>query len=135
MTRSASAADVRVGLVLSGGGLRGASHLGVLQELTVQRIPIDVVVGSSAGAIVAAYYAAVGLTLDELIADAGQFRGRHLLAHSVNVRLRKRRPTGALAKRSGIIPQRLEQLERATFDRLHHGVRAIGVVCHDLVSG
>jgi NTE family protein len=122
-----------VGLVLSGGGLRGASHLGVLQELTAQRIPIDVIVGASAGAVVAAYYAAVGLTLDELIADAEQFRGRHLLAHSLNVRLHGRRST-RLTRRSGVIPERLAQLEHATFDRLHHGVRALGVVCHDLIS-
>jgi NTE family protein len=126
--------DRRIGLVLSGGGLRGASHLGVLQELTEQAIPIDVIVGSSAGAIIAAYYAAVGLTLDQLIADAAQFRGRHLLAHSINLRLRGRL-TGALTTRSGVIPARLEQLEGASFDRLHHGVRGIGVVCHDLVSG
>src|SRR5262245_36089544 len=126
---------VRIGVVLSGGGLRGASHLGVLQQLIEHDIPIDVIVGSSAGAIVAAYYAAVGLTLDELIADAEQFRGRHLLAHSLNVRLHGRQPAGGLAKRSGIIPERLAQLERASFDRLHHGVRAIGVVCHDLASG
>jgi NTE family protein len=132
MRRHASA-DVRVGLVLSGGGLRGASHLGVLQELTAQQIPIDVIVGASAGAIVAAYYAAVGLTLDELIADAARFRGRHLLAHSLNVRLHGRR-SARLTRRSGVIPERLAQLERASFDRLHHDIRALGVVCHDLTS-
>jgi predicted acylesterase/phospholipase RssA len=125
---------VRIGLVLSGGGLRGASHLGVLQALTQQAIPIDVIVGASAGAVIAAYYAAVGLPLDDLIADAGRFRGRHLLAHSINLRLRGRL-AGALTPHTGVIPERLEQLRSASFDRLHHGVRAIGVVCHDLVSG
>ena len=59
---------MRIGLVLSGGGLRGAGHVGVLQQLVAHGIPIDVIVGSSAGAIGAAYYAAVGLTLEELIA-------------------------------------------------------------------
>ena len=125
---------VRIGLVLSGGGLRGASHLGVLQRLIEQQVRIDVIAGSSAGAVVAGYYAAVGLTIDELISDAARFRGRHLLAHSVNLRLRGRL-AGALTKRSGMIPARLERLERATFDRLHHGVSGIGVVCHDLASG
>jgi predicted acylesterase/phospholipase RssA len=124
----------RIAVVLSGGGLRGAAHLGVLQRLVAHDIPIDVIVGSSAGAIVAAYYAAVGLTLDELIRDAQEFRGRHLLAHSLNVRLR-RRLAGLLGKASGLIPTRLEQLERATFDRLNHGIRALGIVCHDLNSG
>ena len=125
--------SVRVGLVLSGGGLRGASHVGVLRQLVAHGIPIDVIVGSSAGAVIAAYYAAVGLTIDELIADARHFRGRHLLAHSVNIRLWQRL-NRLLVPASGIIPERLEQLERASFDRLFHGVRAIGVVCHDVRS-
>lgn len=130
---AAAQGGVRIGVVLSGGGLRGASHLGVLQQLVAHNIPIDVIVGSSAGAIVAAYYAAVGLTLEELIRDAESFRGRHLLAHSLNVRLRGR--AGALSKRSGLIPERLEQLEHASFDRLHHNVGALGVVCHDILTG
>jgi predicted acylesterase/phospholipase RssA len=125
---------IRIGLVLSGGGLRGAGHIGVLQQLIAHSVPIDVIVGSSAGAIVAAYYAAVGLTLDELVRDARHFRGRHLIAHSLNVRLDYRldRVLGML---SGLIPTRLQQLERATFDRLHHGIRAVGIVCHDLRGG
>ena len=124
---------VRVAVVLSGGGLRGAGHIGVLQQLVAHKIPIDIIVGSSAGAVVAAYYAAVGLTLDELISDAREFRGRHLLAHSLNVRL-GRQLDHVLRRASGLIPMRLEQLEGATFDRLHHGVGGIGVVCHDLKS-
>ena len=123
----------RIGLVLSGGGLRGAGHIGVLQQLIAHNIPIDLIVGSSAGAIVAAYYAAVGLTIEELVSDARVFRGRHLIAHSLNVRLDHRldRVLGLL---SGLIPTRLDQLERATFDRLHHRIRAIGIVCHDVKS-
>jgi predicted acylesterase/phospholipase RssA len=129
-----SEAPVRIGLVLSGGGLRGAGHLGVLQRLVANGVPIDVIVGSSAGAIVAVYYAAVGLTLDELVADARTFRGRHLIAHSVNVRLHLRL-NRVLAKLSGLIPTRLAQLEGATFERLYHGVRGIGIVCHDVTTG
>jgi NTE family protein len=125
---------VRIAVVLSGGGLRGAGHIGVLQQLIAHDIPIDIIVGSSAGAIVAAFYAAVGLTLDELVRDAREFRGRHLLAHSLNVRL-GHRLDWVLGTTSGLIPTRLEQLERATFDRLHHGVRKIGVVCHDVTTG
>jgi NTE family protein len=127
-------AAVRIGLVLSGGGLRGAGHIGVLEQLIAHNIPIDVIVGSSAGAIVAAYYAAVGLTVDELADDARHFRGRHLMAHSLNVHLDFRLDR-VLGRLSGLIPRRLEQLERARFDRLHHGIRAIGIVCHDVRSG
>jgi predicted acylesterase/phospholipase RssA len=122
---------VRIGLVLSGGGLRGASHVGVMQQLIEHDIPIDVMVGSSAGAIITAYYAAVGLTLDELIEDAESFRGRQLLAHCLSVRLRGRLGE-ALTKLTGLIPERLAQLESATFNRLHHNVRAIGIACHDV---
>ncbi len=74
---------MRIGLVLSAGGLRGAAHLGVMRKLLAHDIPIDVIVGASAGAVVAAYYAAVGLTVDELIDDARGFKGRHLVAHSL----------------------------------------------------
>jgi NTE family protein len=130
----AGSSPVRIGLVLSGGGLRGASHVGVLQQLVEQQIPIDVIVGASAGAVIAAYYAAVGLTVDALINDAAAFRGRHLMAHSVNVRLHGRWGA-ALGKLSGLIPERLGQLEGASFDDLHHNVRALGVVCHDVASG
>ncbi|MEW8497321.1 MAG: patatin-like phospholipase family protein, partial [Candidatus Thiodiazotropha taylori] len=39
-----------IGLVLSGGGARGASHIGVLKVLESLRIPIDVITGTSMGA-------------------------------------------------------------------------------------
>jgi NTE family protein len=117
--------------VLSGGGLRGASHVGVLKALVEGGVPIDVIAGASAGAVIAAYYAAVGLTIDELVDDAGLFRGRHLLAHCLDVRTHGRF-SADLGKASGIIPSRLEQLEGATFDRLHHDIRGIGIVCHDV---
>ena len=47
----------KVCLVLGGGGVRGLSHLGVLQVLEREGIPIDYLVGTSAGSIVAAAYA------------------------------------------------------------------------------
>jgi NTE family protein len=125
---------IRIAMVLSAGGLRGAAHVGVLVELLRQGVPIDRIVGVSAGAVIAAYYAAVGLELEELFADAERFRGRHLLAYSVNVHLKYR--FEALVRRwCGVIPARLHQLESATFERLHHGVRRLGIVCHDLATG
>ncbi|HNO10590.1 MAG TPA: patatin-like phospholipase family protein, partial [bacterium] len=41
----------RIGLVLSGGGARGMAHIGVLKILDELRIPVDVIAGTSAGAI------------------------------------------------------------------------------------
>ena len=43
----------RIGLVLGGGGARGAAHIGVLQKLQELRIPVDCVAGTSMGGLVA----------------------------------------------------------------------------------
>jgi len=48
----------RIGLVLAGGGARGAAHIGVLKVLERERIPIDYVAGTSMGSIVGGMYAA-----------------------------------------------------------------------------
>ena len=55
----------RVGLVLGGGGARGAAHIGVLKELERLRIPVDAIVGTSMGAIVGGLYA-TGMDATEL---------------------------------------------------------------------
>ncbi len=47
-----------LGLVLSGGGVRGVAHLGVLQVLTEIGLEPAVISGTSAGALVGAFYAA-----------------------------------------------------------------------------
>ena len=47
----------KIGLALSGGGLRGAAHIGVLKALTRSDIPIHMVSGTSAGAVIAAMFA------------------------------------------------------------------------------
>ena len=47
----------RIGLVLSGGGARGLAHVGVLKVLEELQIPIDVITGTSMGAIVGGLYA------------------------------------------------------------------------------
>ncbi len=55
----------KIGLVLSGGGARGTAHVGVLKELEAARIPIDVITGTSMGAIVGGLYAS-GMSAAEL---------------------------------------------------------------------
>ena len=55
----------RIGLVLSGGGARGAAHIGVIRALEEMHIPIDAVAGTSMGAVVGGLYAA-GLSGDEI---------------------------------------------------------------------
>jgi len=57
LSHSAWADRPKVGLVLGGGGARGAAHVGVLKVIERERIPIDYVAGTSMGAIVGALYA------------------------------------------------------------------------------
>jgi NTE family protein len=47
----------RIGLVLSGGGARGAAHIGVLKALDRLHVPIDAIAGTSMGAVVGGLYA------------------------------------------------------------------------------
>ncbi|WP_295760786.1 patatin-like phospholipase family protein [Undibacterium sp.] len=55
----------KIALVLSGGGARGFAHIGVLKVLKDLRIPVDMVVGTSMGAVVGGAYAA-GRSVEEL---------------------------------------------------------------------
>ena len=54
-----------VGLALSGGGTKAGAHIGVLRVLEDNRIPVDYIAGTSAGAIIGSLYAA-GLSPDEI---------------------------------------------------------------------
>jgi NTE family protein len=58
----------RIGLVLSGGGARGLSHVGVLKVLERERVPIDVITGTSMGAIIGGLYAS-GMTSTQIEAE------------------------------------------------------------------
>jgi len=61
----AAAERPRVGLVLSGGGAKGMAHVGVLRVLEEMKIPVDFVVGTSAGSAVGALYAS-GMPVGEI---------------------------------------------------------------------
>ncbi|MDG5499858.1 patatin-like phospholipase family protein [Marinobacter sp. BGYM27] len=75
MDRSRSASDKQtvapaserplVALVLSGGGAKGMAHVGVLRALEEMHVPVDIVVGTSAGSAVAALYA-LGMDVDDI---------------------------------------------------------------------
>lgn len=91
----------RVGVALSGGAARGIAHVGVLKVLVENKVPIDCLAGTSAGAIVAGAFAA-GMSLEEL-----EELGRRL----------RWRDIGRVAfSRLGIQSnERLEQMIRARF--------------------
>jgi NTE family protein len=56
-TKAAPARRPKVGLVLSGGGARGLTHIGVLKVLDEMRIPVDYLAATSMGSIVGGLYA------------------------------------------------------------------------------
>jgi NTE family protein len=76
----AAARRLRIGLVLGGGGARGAAHVGVLKVLEELRIPVDYIAGCSMGSIVGGLYASgmtpaqiekeiLGMDWDDLFVD------------------------------------------------------------------
>ena len=56
---------LKVGVVLGGGGAKGASHIGVLKYIEEMGIPVDYVAGTSMGSIIGGFYA-MGYSPDEL---------------------------------------------------------------------
>jgi NTE family protein len=80
LSSSISSAAPKVAVVLSGGGAKGAAHIGVLRALEEAGVPIDEIAGTSSGAIVGGLYAS-GFevdTLEEVISnlranDAAEF--------------------------------------------------------------
>jgi NTE family protein len=63
----------RIGLVLGGGGAKGFAHIGVIEELERRQIPVDVISGTSMGAVVGSMYA-IGN-------DAGEIKA---IAHAID---------------------------------------------------
>ena len=55
----------KVGLVLSGGGAKGMTHIGIIRALEENNIPIDYIAGTSMGAIVGSLYA-MGYSPDDM---------------------------------------------------------------------
>ena len=113
----------RIGLALGGGAARGFAHIGVLQVLEEQGIKPDLVVGTSAGSVVAALYAAgktpvelgaMAMSMDESSLTDWMFPGRSVMKGE------------ALAKyvRSFTGGQQIEQMRLP-----------LGIVATDLRSG
>lgn len=61
---SAGAPRPKIALVLGGGAARGFAHVGVIRALEQEKIPIDMVVGTSVGSLIGALYAAEGNSFD-----------------------------------------------------------------------
>lgn len=75
---------MKIGLALSGGGARGFAHVGVLKVLVESGIPIDLIAGTSAGAIVGGAYAA-GMSVAEIVAMAARIGWTNMTRPSLSL--------------------------------------------------
>ena len=73
----------RVGLVLSGGGAKGFAHIGVLEVLEKEGIPIDYIVGTSIGSIMGGLYS-IGYNSEQLKEFATNQKWIHLLSDHIS---------------------------------------------------
>jgi NTE family protein len=115
--------ELRIGLALSGGTARAIVHVGVLKALDEGGIRVDLLAGTSGGALVGALYAA-GLPLPRLEEVARHVRWRDL----AGIRLQ---PLGFFSS-DGISRFLIRQIGDLAFRDLR---RPLGVVATDLISG
>lgn len=74
---------IEVALVLGGGGARGIAHVGVIESLVKNNIPIDLIVGTSAGSLIGALYADQG-NIDSMKNSALKFKRSDILEISMS---------------------------------------------------
>jgi len=117
----------QVGLALSGGGVRGLAHIGVLKVLEREGVPIHFLAGTSMGGFIAAAYAA-GFSPADLEAEALRFSNpRHLIGF-----LERSIPRRGLVSKDKLEEYLRQQLGDVTFDRLRLPLALVAV---DLNSG
>lgn len=75
----------KIGLVLSGGGAKGAAHIGVLKYLEEAEIPIDYIAGTSMGSIVGGMYA-LGYSSQEILDIISAVDWNRLISNNVDRR-------------------------------------------------
>ncbi len=119
-------AGPKVGLALSGGGARGLAHIGVLKVLEQQRVPIDLLAGTSMGGIVAAGYAA-GLNPRHLEHEALQMTRPRRLLSLADPTL----PRSGLFEGQKIVSYLASQLGECTFEDLRCPLSLLAVDLRD----
>ena len=121
-------APIKIGLALGGGAARGFAHIGVIKALEAQGIAADIVVGTSAGAVVGALYSSglsgfelqkLAMNMDEgqigdwSLPDRGVFKGE-ALQNFVN-RAVANRPLEKLSRNFAVVATDLKSGESLLF--------------------
>lgn len=89
----------KIGVTMSGGGAKGAAHIGVLKYMEEQGIPVDYVTGTSMGSIIGALYS-IGYSPDEMAELIGDLDWPEYITNSLS---RRYRSASAKQKRSAYL--------------------------------
>lgn len=121
---------LRVGLALGSGSMHGLAHIGVLQELEARGLEVQVVAGTSVGAVIGSLWASgyTGSQIEALSQDsgwesvgawAGSFRGLFSAGgvHKQLERLFDARPIESWPRRFGAVATEFSRGERRILDR------------------
>ncbi len=75
----------KTGLVLSGGGARGVAHIGIIKALEEAEVQLDIISGTSSGAIVGALYA-YGYSTNEILKMVLEIKPWSLISPALNTK-------------------------------------------------
>ncbi len=115
---------VMIGLVLGGGAALGMAHIGIIRVLEREGIPVDIVVGSSMGALIASIWS-IGYKADELEKCGQEFEKKAGLLKVMDPIL----PIAGLVGGEGIRRWLKGKLENKTF---HDSKIPLRIVIYDL---
>lgn len=111
-----------VGLVLGSGAALGLAHIGVLKVLEREKIPIDLIAGSSIGSLIGSLYA-VGKTALEVEEAALEINGRLLLGKLMDLNLL---PIRGLMHGESVMKHFRRHLGNKTFDDCRIPLKIVG---------
>ena len=120
-----------VGLALSSGNARGMAHIGVLKVLEEEGIPIDMMAGTSAGAVFGAMYA-TGRTIKEMIEFAVYVQKQYNFVSGFRYWDFRLPPRTGLIKGNGVLKYLRRWMLDKTFDQLSI---PLYIIATDLISG
>ena len=124
----------KIALVLGSGGVKGISHVGILQRLRDEAIHVDAIVGCSVGSLIAGFYAGLGLNPNEILDLGKGLNWSNLFHHSLS--LRRFGALSRYASRKGkYVADTLDRLAQSSFDKLWHDIRQLGIVAYDKLNG
>jgi NTE family protein len=124
-------AQKQVGIALSSGNARGMAHIGVLQVLEEEGIPIDMIAATSAGAVFGSLYAA-GRSIKEIIDFAVDIQNKYNFISGFRFWDLRMPPRTGLLKGGQILNYFRQQLMDKSFDDLEI---PMNIVAADVISG